>query len=75
MYNVIETKIIAEGEEVIVYGLSHEDGTVMTNVTANKKEAEYLAEYFNKENLASYQLEDVVHDMADSEKSFDRYEK
>lgn len=71
MYNVIETKITIEGKEELVYGLSHEDGTAVENVTANKNEAEHLAQYFTKENLASYQLEDVVHDMTDSENSFD----
>lgn len=67
MYNVIKTNIISEGEEKAVYGLKHEDGTIVENVSANETVAERLAEFFSEQGLASYQLEDVLSDMIDTE--------
>lgn len=72
MYKVIETKIISEGKEERVYGLQHEDGTAMKNVSGNKLEAERLAEMFSKMKLAPYQLKDVLEDMVDTPEGYEK---
>lgn len=73
MYKVIESKIELEGEErtVTVYGLQHEDGTEMKNISPNKTEAERLAEYCTKNNVSSWSLEEIVSDMLDTLKGLE----
>lgn len=67
---MIERKIIIEGEKKIVYGLQHEDGTVMENVSGNKKEVERMAERFTEMELAPCQLNDVLTDMVDTPEGY-----
>ena len=70
MYKVIERTIVIEGEKKAVYGLRHENGTAMEDVSGNKKEAEHMAERFTEMELAPYQLNDVLTDMVDTPEGY-----
>lgn len=66
VYKVIERQIAIEGEKKTVYGLRHEDGTVIEDVSGNKKEVDRMAEWFSEMELSSYQLNDVLTDIVDT---------
>lgn len=66
MYKVIASKIESEGKTEIVYGLKHDDGTVMEDVSPDKATVERLAEYYTKMGVSPWNLEEVVKDMIDT---------
>lgn len=71
MYEVIESKIILEGEtQETTYGLRHDDGTVFRDISADRAEVERLAKNFTEQGLTPDQLEDVLIDMIDTENGF-----
>lgn len=63
MYKITEEKIFVDGAEATVYGILHDDGTCVHDVSADKSEAEHMADLFNEQGLSSCQLRDVITDM------------
>ncbi len=73
MYKIVDRRITFEGERVTVYDLQHNDGTIFENVSANRTEAERLAEYLSEKDVSPINLADVLADGIDNEIGFDIY--
>jgi hypothetical protein len=73
MYKIVDRRITFEEERVTVYDLQHNDGTIFENVSANRMEAERLAEYLSEKDVSPINLADVLVDGIDNEIGFDIY--
>lgn len=73
MYKIVDRRITFEEERVTVYDLQHNDGTIFENVSANRTEAERLAEYLSEKDVSPINLADVLADGIDNEIGFDIY--
>ncbi len=66
MYEVIESRVIVDEREEIIFGLRHTDETILEDVSPNRVEAERLAKYYTKMKVSPWNLEEVVYDMLDT---------
>lgn len=65
MYYLTDEKIMIENEKRTVYGIRYDNEIYLSDVSANKEEVEHFVTLFNAQELAPYQLIDVVADMTD----------
>lgn len=64
MFEITKEKVLIDGDVRTVYGIRCGDEYI-PNVTADEDAARRLAELCNKENLAPWQLIDVVTDFVE----------
>ncbi len=73
MYEVIESRVIVDEREEIIFGLRHTDETILEDVSPNRVEAERLAKYYTKMKVSPWNLEEIISDILDTEMGLEEF--